>query len=43
MIGFTGTAITNTLNYNQLQQLTINDCLRLAPFLTAVRVSFLLS
>jgi hypothetical protein len=34
MIGFPGTAITTTLNYKQLQQLTINDCLRLGPFLT---------
>jgi hypothetical protein len=25
-------------NYNQLQQLTINGCLRLAPFLTGLRV-----
>jgi hypothetical protein len=29
-------------NYNQLQQLTIDDCLRLAPFLTGPRVSSLL-
>jgi hypothetical protein len=29
-------------NYNQLQQLTISDCLRLAPFLTGLRVSSLL-
>jgi hypothetical protein len=29
------------LNYNQLQQLTINDCLRLVPFLTGLRVSSL--
>jgi hypothetical protein len=33
---------TITLNYNQLQQLTINDCLRLAPFLTGPRMSSLL-
>jgi hypothetical protein len=33
---------TITLNYNQLQQLTINDCLRLAPFLTGLWVSSLL-
>jgi hypothetical protein len=30
---------TITLNYNQLQQLKINDCLRLAPFLTGLWVS----
>jgi hypothetical protein len=29
-------------NYNQLQHLTINGCLRLAPFLTGLRVSSLL-
>jgi hypothetical protein len=29
-------------NYNKPQQLTINDCLRLAPFLTGLRVSSLL-
>jgi hypothetical protein len=31
-------------NYNQLRQLTINDCLRLTPFLTGLRVelSFIL-
>jgi hypothetical protein len=29
-------------NYNQLWQLTISDCLRLAPFLTGPRVSSLL-
>jgi hypothetical protein len=29
-------------NYNQLWQLTINECLRLAPFLSGLRVSFLL-
>jgi hypothetical protein len=28
-------------DYSQLQQLTINDCLRLTPFLTGLRVSFL--
>jgi hypothetical protein len=39
MTGFTGTSIRITTNYNQLQQLTINDCLRLVPFLTALRVS----
>jgi hypothetical protein len=42
MTGFIATfTITITLNYNQLEQLTINDCLRLAPFLTGVRVSSL--
>jgi hypothetical protein len=25
-------SFTNTLNHNQLQQLTVNDCLRFAPF-----------
>jgi hypothetical protein len=38
MIGFIGAAIIITLNYNQLQELTINDCLRLAPFLPELRV-----
>jgi hypothetical protein len=32
MIGFMNSFFTITLNHNQLQQLTINDCLRLAPF-----------
>jgi hypothetical protein len=32
-------SFTVTLNYNQLQQLTINDCLRLALFFTGLRVS----
>jgi hypothetical protein len=32
---------TITLNYNQLRQLTINDCLRLAQFLAGLRVSSL--
>jgi hypothetical protein len=32
MIVFIETSITITLNYIQLQQLTINDCLRHAPF-----------
>jgi hypothetical protein len=32
MIGFIGAFFTIALNCNQLQQLTINDCLRLAPF-----------
>jgi hypothetical protein len=31
-----------TLNYNQLYQITINDCLRLAPFLPELRVSSVL-
>jgi hypothetical protein len=31
-------SFTITLNHNQLQQLTINDCLRLTPFLTGPRV-----
>jgi hypothetical protein len=42
MIVFIGTFLTITLNYNQVQQLTINDCQRLAPFLTGLRVSSLL-
>jgi hypothetical protein len=42
MIGFIGTFFTVTLNHNQLQPLTINDCLRLASFLTGLRVSSLL-
>jgi hypothetical protein len=41
MTGFIDTPITITLNYNRLWQLTINDCLRLAPFLTELRVSSL--
>jgi hypothetical protein len=32
MIGFIGAAITVTLNYNHLQQLTIADCPRLVQF-----------
>jgi hypothetical protein len=39
MIGFIGTSVTITRNYNRLQQLTIDDCLRLAPFLTGLRLS----
>jgi hypothetical protein len=35
-------SFTVTLNYNQLQQLTINDCLRLAPFLTGLQLSAVL-
>jgi hypothetical protein len=41
MIGFIGTSITIILNYNQLYQFTIGDCLRLAPFLTGLQVSSL--
>jgi hypothetical protein len=43
MFGFIGTSITITLNYSRLQQFTINDCLRLAPFFTGLRVSYSLS
>jgi hypothetical protein len=32
MIGFISPGITITCNHTQLQQLTINDCLRLALF-----------
>jgi hypothetical protein len=32
MIRFTDALFAITLNYNQSQQLTIDDCLRLAPF-----------
>jgi hypothetical protein len=42
MIGFIGTFITITINYNRLQQPTIGDCLRLAQFLTGLRASSLL-
>jgi hypothetical protein len=35
-------SFTITLNYNNLQWLTINDCLRLALFLPGLRVSSLL-
>jgi hypothetical protein len=42
MIGFIDTFIHSHLKYNQLQQLTIDDCLRLAPFLTGLRVSSIL-
>jgi hypothetical protein len=38
MIGLTA-SFTIILNYTHLQQLTINDCLRLATFLTGIRVS----
>jgi hypothetical protein len=37
MIGFMGTSVTVTLNYNHLWQLTINDCLRVAPFPPGLR------
>jgi hypothetical protein len=40
MIGFIANSITIALNYNRLQQLTIDDCLRLAQILTGLRVSF---
>jgi hypothetical protein len=39
MIGFIGTSTTIILNYNHLQQLTPNECLRLAPFPPGLRVS----
>jgi hypothetical protein len=42
MIGFIDTFITITRTYNQVEQLTIGDCLKLAPFLTVQRVSSLL-
>jgi hypothetical protein len=42
MIGFIDTAITITLNYNQLYHLTINNCLGPAPFHTGLRVVSLL-
>jgi hypothetical protein len=32
-------SFTTTLNFNQLQQLTITDCLRLATFFTGLRLS----
>jgi hypothetical protein len=41
MIAFIGTSITTALYYNQLYQLTVDDCLRLAPFLAGLRVSSL--
>jgi hypothetical protein len=41
MIGFTGTSITVTLNYNHLLQLTIGDGLRLVQFLPGLRASSL--
>jgi hypothetical protein len=37
----TGFIDTSNINYNQLQQLTIRDCVRLAPFLTGLRASSL--
>jgi hypothetical protein len=39
MIGFIGTSLTITLNYNHLKQITIGDCLRLVPFLPGTRAS----
>jgi hypothetical protein len=39
MIGFIGTSIIIILNCNELWQLTINKCLRLASFLTGLRAS----
>jgi hypothetical protein len=42
MTGFITAFFSVTLNYNQLQQLTNNDCLRLAPFLTWLLMSSLL-
>jgi hypothetical protein len=42
LIAFPDTLFTITLYYNQLWRLTINDCLRLASFLTGLRVSSLL-
>jgi hypothetical protein len=42
MVGFIDTFFYNhSFNHDQLQQLTINDCLRLAPFLTGLRLSSL--
>jgi hypothetical protein len=41
LIEFIGTFFTITLNYNQVQQLTIDDSLRLIPFLTGLLVSSL--
>jgi hypothetical protein len=41
MIGLTAAFITSTLNYIPLEQLTIGDCLKLAPFLIGLRVSTL--
>jgi hypothetical protein len=35
-------SITIALNYNQLQELTINDCLRIASVFTGLQVSSLL-
>jgi hypothetical protein len=32
MIGFINTSFMIILNYNQLQQLTVSDCLKLVPF-----------
>jgi hypothetical protein len=41
-LGLLTPSITITLNCNQLSQFSINDPLRLAPFLTGLRVSSLL-
>jgi hypothetical protein len=38
MIGFIGASITISLIHNLLKQLTINNCLRLAPFCYTVAV-----
>jgi hypothetical protein len=40
MIGFIDAFFAITLNYNHLQQLIVNDCLRLAPLLPGLRVSY---
>jgi hypothetical protein len=42
MIRYIDAFFTITLNHNHLQQLSITVCLRLAPFLTGLRVSSLL-
>jgi hypothetical protein len=41
MIGFIGTSITISLNYNHLQQLTFGDCITPIPFLPGPRASSL--
>jgi hypothetical protein len=41
MVAFIEAFLTIILNYNKLQHLTINGCLRLAAFLTGLRVSAL--
>jgi hypothetical protein len=40
MIGFINAFFTIPMNYNQLQQLTINDSLRLVPFCWAATVFY---